>query len=279
MRYCTGTALLLLGSLSAAEPTRQLAIVNPTLRQYEGGPPISPGETFSTGDTIFFTFQIRGYQASPESKMDLLYRVEAQDPDGVRLAEPVKQQIQGELSPQDKDWMPTVRQSVEIPPLALPGIYRVLIEVEDRLAKREAKTQLDIPIRGRKVEPSQALVVRNFRFLRSEEDRDPLRAAVYRPGDAVWARFEITGFRYGDNNRIHVEYDISVVGPSGKVMFTQPQAAVEQGESLYPKKYLPGVLSLNMDRKVTAGEYAIVLTLRDQVGNQAQESRHEFRVE
>lgn len=276
-------AALLLAAAFAAPPAptpKQLTIVKPSVRQYEDGPALEPGFSFFTGDTVFFSFQIQGYQVSPESnKIDLHAQIQAVDPQGVPLAEPVQRNINTQLSAEDKNWMPIVRETFQLPPLAFPGVYHIHALVEDRLSKQTAKSDTDFSVRGKRVEPSDKLVARNFRFLREEEDRNPLEQPVYRPGDAVWARFEITGFRYGPNNRVQVSYGVSVLGSTGETLFTQPQAAVEQGESFYPKRYVPGALSINLNAKVKPGEYTLVLTLRDDVGDQTDESRHVFRVE
>jgi hypothetical protein len=42
---------------------------------------------------------------------------------------------------------------------------------------------------------------------------------------------------------------------------------------------VPGILSLTPKPDTKPGEYAIVLTVRDLLGNQIFESRHPFRVE
>jgi hypothetical protein len=258
---------------------KQLVIVKPTLHQYEDGPAIAAGAGFHTGETVFLKFQVAGYEVSPDARIDLAYRIEALDPDGVRFAEPAAREVKETLSAEDKDWLPVVRQSFLLPPLALPGTYRLAITVEDKLGSRAAKTEVDVPVRGRSVEPSDTITARNFRFLRTEEDAFPLRPAAYRPGDAVWVRFDIVGYKLGEKNRMQVSYGVSVIGPAGNTMYSQPEAAQEQGESFYPKKYLPGAFNLNLDNKVRPGTYAIVLTLRDEVGNQTVESRHEFTVE
>lgn len=273
-------AFLLVGALLlAAAPPKPLAIVKPTLRQYEDGPATQAGFRFVTGESVFLSFQIQGYQASPGSQVALRYQIDAVDPHGVRLVDIVQKEIKTTLSPEDKEWMPLVRWSFLIPPLALPGVYRVLVSVQDTLAGKETRTELEFPVSGRQVEPSDTLVARNFRFLRSEDDPHPLEMAAYHPGDALWARFEITGFRYGPNNKVHVEYGLAVLGPTGKTLYSEPRAAVEQDESFYPKRYLPGILSLNLQKNTRPAQYTIVLTLRDEIGNQTQESKHEFKIE
>ena len=222
---------LLLGAARSAPPAKQLKIVRTQLHQYDGGPPLASGAPFLVGDLIFLTFQISGYQVSPESKIDLAYTVEAVDPDGAPFVEAMHGKIDTQISPEDKDWMPIVNASAAIPPLAWGGKYRLKLAVEDSLSKQAAKAEIEIPVRGRNIEPSPSLAVRNFRFLRTEEDGDPLLDAVFHPGDAVWIRFDFTGYRYGPKNHIHVEYGVALVDSAGKALFSQPQAAAEDEDA------------------------------------------------
>jgi len=267
----------LLAATTAAPPP--LGIVKAALHQYEDGPALAPEYVFAPGETVFFDFLVQGYKVSSEQRIELECRIEAVDAEGTLLAEPFRQEIKVELAPEDKDWMPKVRHSVPAPPLGDPGTYRIRILVRDLLAGSE--TRLEIPFRtgGRQVAPSDTLVERNFRFLRSEEDRTPLRVAAYRPGDALWARFEIRGYKHAEKNQVHVEYGLEVLGPGGQSLYREAQAAVEQSSSFYPKRYLPGSLSLNLQANARPGEYTIVLRLRDLVGGQESESRHSFKIE
>jgi hypothetical protein len=280
MHRTTIPAAILCATLAwAAAPPQPLAILRPALHQYEDGPPVAPGTTYSAGDSIFLTFEVGGFQISAESQVSLTCRVDAQDPDGVPLMASARHEINTTLTPEDKGWVPIVRETFLIPPLAPPGAYRIVMAVQDRLASRETKAELQIQVRGRRVAPSDTLLASNLRFVRAEDDFLSLEPPTYHPGEPVWVRFDIVGFKLGDKNRLHVSYGVSVVSPSGKTMYTQEQAAVEQGESFYPKRYLPSVFSLNLSQDVRSGAYTIVLTLHDEVGNQNVESKHEFAVE
>ncbi len=273
----------MLGAIIAAwlavAPPAPLSIVKATLHQYEDGPALPPEFIFAPGETVFLDFQIQGYKVSPESRVHLQGRVEAVDAGGVLLAETFQREIKTELSPEDKDWLPRVGHSIPVPSLGDPGTYRLRIAVSDLLASSEAKAEIPFRVGGRQVAPSDTLVVRNFRFLRSEEDRDALAVATYRPGEALWARFDIRGYKYGEGNRIDVEYGLEVLGPTGKSLHAEARAAVEQSASFYPKRYLPGSLSLNLQSNARAGDYTIVLRVRDQIGRQVCETRHAFKIE
>jgi hypothetical protein len=201
------------------------------------------------------------------------------DPLGVRIIPPVQRPVEAELAPQDKEWKPKVRQEVAIPPLGPSGTYKIVVEITDELAKTTATKDVPFLVRGHQVEPSDALVIRNFRYYRSEEAADALEKPAYRPGDAVWARFDITGFKYGPGNKIDVSYGIAVLNADGKQLWAQPDAAVERTDSFYPRRYVPGSMSISLQPNIRPGNYALVVTAKDAVGNQTCEAKETFTVE
>jgi hypothetical protein len=268
-----------LAQSSLCAPPPNLAIVNITLHQYEGGPVLPASHTFVPGETVFFAFQVSGFRASEKDEIRLSYRVETLDGKSILLAEPIRGKIEVELTPQDKSWLPKARHEVTVPPFAGAGSYRILISVKDEIAGTEAKKEASFRVLGRDIPYSDKLEVRNFHFLRSEDDTQPLPVAAYRPADVVWARFEMLGYKIGEKNHFHVTYGLSVLNPSGRVLFTQPQAAEEEKSPFYPQRWAPGMLSLTGRSDTKPGEYTIVLTVHDLEGNQTIESRHSFHVE
>jgi hypothetical protein len=205
--------------------------------------------------------------------------VESFDPKGVPLTEIYKNELVTDVAPQDKEWLPKIATEIQIPPLVGAGTYKVLIKIEDMVASTKAELSVPFEVRSKAVEPSETLVARNFQFFRAEEDTQPIEKAVYRGGGAIWARFDIIGFKYGDKNRIDVSYVTSVLGPSGKVLWTQPEPAVEQSESFYPKRYVAASMSITLTANTRPGEYIIAVTIADAVGKQTYETKHAFTVE
>ena len=134
-------------------------------------------------------------------------------------------------------------------------------------------------MRGYQLDPSDTLVVRNFRFYRAEEDTQPVEKAVYNPGDSVWARFDITGYKFGPKNKMDVSYLVSLINSEGKVLYTQPQPAVEQTESFYPKRYVPAAMGLNLQKNIRPGEYTIAVAVKDAVGDQSFDGKYTFTVQ
>jgi len=276
-----GIALTAAASILAAQPrpAAPLALINGALHQYEDGPPVPSGYRVMPGETVFFSIQVKGFTVSADERVRLSYRVEAYDEGGLLLAEPGAGSIDAAVTVFDKEWLPKIRYAFLLPPHALPGRCRIVTRLRDELDGREASADTPLLVGGRMVELSGTLAVRNFRFLRREQDTQPMEAAVYRPGDALWAKFDITGFRSGEKNRVNVTYGLSVLGPSGKVLFSEPLAAADEDEPFYPKRYVSGAVNLSVQPKTPPGEYILVLTVRDEVGGQSIESRHPFRVE
>lgn len=273
--------LLVAAGFSLGAPP-QVSIVKAVLHQFEDGPPLPANHRFYPGETVFLSFQVSGFTTKAKDSdrfLHLRYLVEAQDPAGVNLAAPQTGEVKEQITPEDKDWLPKIRYHVLVPPEAGSGAYKLKIGVKDEFGANEATREVPFEVQGRAVEPGPALAVRNFRFLRNEDDATPLAAAAYRPGDAVWARFDIIGYKYGEKNRIQVEYGLEVLRPSGALLYQEPKAAAVEEASFYPKRYVPGILSLQLTPDITKGEYTIVLKIKDGVGGQEHETRHAFRIE
>jgi hypothetical protein len=271
--------ILLLAVLPGLLSAAGLEVVRPIVAQSDGGTPVPASFEHAAGETLFFTCRVAGFTKSADQKIHMAYSVQAFDPKGVALTELYKNEIVTEVSPQDKEWLPKIETEVQIPPLVASGTYKVLVKAEDLVANATAELAVPVQVRGHPLEPSATLVVRNFRFYRAEEDAQPVERAAYKGGDAVWARFDITGFHYGEKNHIDVSYVASVISPGGKVLWTQPEPAVDQSESFYPKRYVAAAFSINLLAKTTPGDYAIAVTAKDAVGGQTFQIRQTFTVE
>jgi hypothetical protein len=271
--------VLLLACTLCAAATAPLAIVRPTVSDRDGGAAVPSSFVHDPGETMFFSFQVEGFTPSSAQRVNLSYKLEAFDPHGVPIMQPVAAEIEETLAPEDKNWKPIVRQEIAIPPLADSGAYKIAISVTDAIGKATATKEVPFEVRGHRVDPSDTLAIRNVRFYRGEDDREALSKAAYRPGDAVWARFDMIGFKYGEGNLIDVSYDVSVLGPTGKVLYTQPQAGSDRSPSFYPKRYVPAVFSLATKPNTHTGEYTLLVTAHDGVGNQTFEARQSFTIE
>jgi hypothetical protein len=266
--------------LWAADP-KPLAIQRITLSQFEDGPGIPGGYQFVAGETIFFSFQVSGYKpvGDEEPRVSLAYTIEAQDPAGVPILEPVSANVDTTLDSEDKQWMPKVRLTISLPPHAPGGEYRISMIVRDRVAQTQVTGETKFRVKAPAFTPSDKLVIRDFDFYRGEDDQKPMGEAVYRGGDTLWARFYITGYQFGPKNALEVGYGLAVLRPNGETMFRQEDAAVEKQESFYPRRFLPATMSLNLDKDLKPGTYTLVVLSNDKIGKQTVELKSVFRVE
>lgn len=268
--------------LADAQKVPQLSIQNVQFSNLEDGPPVSRSEGFSAGETVYFSFQIAGYRrpAEEDGKINITYELEAKDPAGVPVIEPKSDKISTTLDPEeDKKWMPKARWAIPIPADAPPGMFRISVRVKDLLAKTEASGNFEFRVNAPDIPPSDALVIRNLAFYRAETDKNPVVTASYRPGDQVWIRFEMAGYKFGEKNRFDVGYGITVLRPDGQPSFSQPDAAEENAQSFYPRRYLPATFSLSLPKDVALGQYTVVISAHDKVGHQTAEARASFTVE
>jgi hypothetical protein len=256
-----------------------LRIVEPGLHQTEDGALITPDTTFQPGEVIFFSCRLDGFQVSKDKKVAIQYEVTAVDPKGIPIIEPAGGKVDVELAPEDKQWKPKIRQTVLVPPLADSGTYKVHVSAKDTLSGAEASFEAPFEVRGRAVEPSDTLVVRNFQFYRTEDDPKPLAVAAYRPGDPVWARFDITGYKLGGGNKRDVAYTVTVTGEGGRVLLAPGEPSADQGSSFYPTRYVPCTISFNLQKTIRPGEYTVMIRTEDRVGGQSAEWKQAFRVE
>jgi hypothetical protein len=271
---------LIVTSVFAAE----LTVESAQLHDFEDGPPVSSGSKFRAGGKVFLTFQIGGFQSTEDDHIQLAYEIAAVDPDQKPLA-PVKSgKIEAELAPEDKkkdsQWMPKIRYEVQVPQTPAPGTYHLQIQVTDKISGARATKDVPFTVSSGAVEPSETLTIKNFQFLRSESEKDKLpEGGSYRPGDSVWVRFDITGYKFGPKFRYNVKYGLTLRDAKGKSLFSNPNAAEDTNESFYPRMHLPAKFSLNLDKNIRAGEYTLVVSLGDPLGQQNFESTHVFRVE
>ena len=257
-----------------------LEIVRPVITEVEGGAPDPPGFDHIPGEILYFSCRVSGFTKTEDEKVHVAYSVQGFDPNGLPLDELYKNEVQVEAGPNDKDWMPKIATSVSIPPLAPSGEYKIVIKAEDVVAKTSTELTVPFRVRGRDIAPSDTLLVREFHYYRGEDDPQPLAKAVYHAGDAVWARFDITGYKYGKpRNKTNVSYVTTVLTAEGKVLWTQPEPAVDESEGFYPKRFIPASMSISLQANFKPGEYAIGLTVKDAVDEQVFEAKYPFLVE
>jgi hypothetical protein len=267
---------------SAQPSAKSLAIERLALHQFEDGPLLAPEYMFVPGETAYFSCRVTGYRIvrkEEEQNVKLAWQMSVVDPSGVEVEKDQAGRIEDRLLPQDKNWMPKFISSFVVPPFAPSGTYRVVVKIADEAGGVDTAGELSFQVHGRAVERSDTLVARNFQFLRAETDRTAMTAAIYHPGETLWARFDITGYKFGEGNRLSVDYGLAVLRATGEQVFAQPVAASEAKDSFYPQRYVPGALSLTLDPAVPKGAYILLITVRDKLGDQAWETRQPFEID
>jgi hypothetical protein len=260
----------------------KLTIERPILSQSEDGVPVPTDSRFAPGDVVFFSCQVAGYTKLPKEDnfvVDLAYTIEVRDSKGLLIIPVETGKVASTLTSEDKKWLPKIRHTIALPPLADTDRFQVTVKVKDNLVNASGEATIPLLVEGREVAASDTLTVRNFRFLRTEEDKDPLQVPAYRPGDTVWARFDMTGYKLGEGNSFDVDYGLKVFRPTGEVTYDQPKAAEEKNQSFYPQRHTPGVLSLTLPADLKRGEYTVLLIVHDNMGSQTYETRQKFAVE
>lgn len=234
--------------------------------------------TLNAGDTNYFSCKVAGYKPDPKQRVQLAYRIEVFDPKGAPLVEPLLEKVDTSLSPQDENWKPKITFQHVVPPHAPSGDYLLKVVVEDKIAKADARFEAAFKVRGETLEPEDKLVLKRFVF--ADAEVGPAKPDnLFRPGTTLWARFKVTGFKISAEKEYWVEHDLQVLDAEGKVLFSNPNAAVEKHKEFYPPRVLTTVFNLDLQSGVKPGEYTIRLDVRDRLGEQSLSYEEKFRVE
>jgi hypothetical protein len=271
--------LTLCAQTAPAPSARNIRVARPVISQSEDGPPIENGLPFQPGDIAFFSFQVENYKTGPTGKIQLAGHIEVFDPKGTPIIPRDEEAIGTSVGEEDKDWKPKLRLQVQIPSIAQPGNYKIKFDVTDQQTRQTAAGELTFPVSGKGVETARALTIRNLGFYRTQDEETALGTVAYRAGDILWVRFDVTGYKYGEQNSIDVAYDVAVLAPDGKQLFAQEDAAVERSQAFYPQPWVPGAFNLSLQSTMRAGTYTLVITAKDAAGKQTAETKAEFHVE
>lgn len=279
--------ILILGFLAgiiAAQPAPPsgLAIERFAFHQYEDGPVLPGSYEFLPGETVWISCRITGFR--PERKDDeqhvrLSWQLAILDPAGVAVDHPKSGKIEDRLLPEDKDWRPKFLLNFQIPGFGIGGTYKIPVTIHDEAGKVDLEKTFEFHVKGPEDPKAKELGIRDLRFFRNENDTSSLGDPVFRPGTMLWAKFDIVGFKLGENNKLSVSYGLAVLDAEGKELFAQPDAASDTKESFYPQRWVPGTLSLNLQPNVPATNYILQVTATDKIAGTTTEVRHPFRVE
>lgn len=280
----TLAALLLALPAICAAADSTLTIVDASIQQSEDSPAVPSGFRFLPGDYLYFTFQISGFAIQSLNrgelrKISLDYSVTPEDANSVPLTPSSSDAITTELNPEDKNWTPKRRTSFLIPGFIGAGDFHIHVAVKDAVGKSETAKDFPFRIGGLELPNASSITAESLHFFRNENDEQPLEVTAYAPGDTVYARFEMVGFKTGPKNAYRLSYGITVLRPDGKPYVQEPKAAELADTSFYPAQHLPGELTVTTSANSARGEYVLILTVRDLIANTSYEMRKAFSIE
>jgi hypothetical protein len=267
--------LTLVSTLNA----QTLTIARPVVSMSEDGPPVQNNAAFQPGDLAFFSFQVDNYKIGSTGKVQLTGHIAVSDSKDTPIVPTDEEVIGTSVSAEDKSWKPKLRLQIQIPSIAPPGPYKIKFDVADQQTKQTASGELPFEVGGKGVPASGTLTIRNLGFYRTQEEETPLTVVAYRAGDILWVRFDAIGYKYGEQNSIDVSYDVTVLSPDGKQLFTQEDAAVEKSQAFYPQPWIPAAFNLTLQSTMRAATYTLVITAHDAIGKQTAAQRADFKVE
>jgi hypothetical protein len=251
--------------------------------RFEGGPPLSNPVAFEPGDQVAMRARLAGFRMAEVEfqryRVMISYEVAAFDFRGIPIGEPRKDVLNEPVETEDKDWLPMLEHNFFLPPMAEFGDYEIRLKVRDEVSQRQQAFTFQFRVNGKKLPDLAGLTILNFGYYRRSDDASPLPEAVYRSGNTLWAKFDLAGFRVSERNRYHVACDVEVRDSEGKVLFQQPDALQEQAAPDYPRRYVPGLFSLQIQPNTRKGDYRIAVIARDLLAETSTEAEFPFTIE
>lgn len=263
--------------------TGNLRVVYTSYSRYEGGAPMAQPVTFLPGDQVVFRAKVSGFRAVEvgfqEYRINLTYEASATDFRGLAIGKTQSGEIREPIHKEDKEWLPTLEYKFLIPEMAEFGKAHIHLRIRDEASRQESVFDDYVQVNGKRLPALETISVINFGFYRRQEDSSPLPAGVYRPGNTLWAKFDLAGFRIEDQNHFQAGCDVQVRDSEGKVLFERPEAISEDAKPEYPQRYLPGTFSLEIRPGTPEGQYAIAVIAHDRLSGQSSESVFPFTID
>lgn len=263
--------------------TGELRLAFVAYSRYEGGPALPQPVTFLPGEQVVMRAKIAGFRVAEagfqDFRVNLSYDVSAVDARGIPVGKLKDGEIKEAVHKEDKDWLPTLDYIFLIPEMAEYGETRIRLRIRDEVSQKEQVFEQSILVNGKRLPALDSIAVIQFGFYRSQQDASPLPAGVYRPGNTLWAKFDLAGFRLEDNHRFHAECDVQIRDAEGKVLFEQPQALSKEATPEYPQRFLPGIFSVEIKPGTPKGRYAIAVIARDRLSGDTAEAVFPFDID
>ncbi len=245
--------------------------------QFEDGPPLG-ALRLVPGEIVYFSFIADNFKKSDTGKVALTGHAQVFDPGGIPVSPKEEILILTILSEEDKNWKPKLRAEFALPPIAPPGTYTVRYDATDEQSHQAASGEATFEVEAKFVAPSNVLSVRELNFYRNQDDTTALITPTFRPGDMVWVKFFIVGYKIGEQNSIDAGYDVELLAADGTSIMKKEDAAMEKSTAYYPQPYVPAIFNLALKATMTRSVYTLVITAHDANGNQTATARSKFQV-
>ncbi len=270
--WVCAAGMLSLAGAQTPEPTSDLKIVAILFEDFQGE--MRTRFSMDAGGMVSLSFEVAGLGGEAVETADgyagesvqVTYRVELLDPQGV-LLEPAKEgEVRTILGPRDADWRPKIRWAGAVPEYAASGEYRVRIQARDALDRRETVATAAFLVRGDLIRPTASLEVQQVGYAVSEEG-PWFSARTYSPLEAIQVRYNVAGIQVSPDKQVWVEQDWTVRNEAGEVAASRMNAVVVKQQYFYP----PGHLSTRFELRLEdprPGRFTLRIAVRDRIGGQ-----------
>ena len=169
---CRELGVLAAGVAFGAGP---LAVVRPSISEFDGGAPDPPSFQYPPGQTLFFTCRIANFTKSSDDKFHLAYSVQAFDPKDVPLDKIYKNEVIDEAGPQDRDGCPRLSPKSSSRRWWPRAFTKSWSRWKTCWPIPAPHAEVPFQVRGHALAPSDKVAIQNFRFFRpGENDPQPV---------------------------------------------------------------------------------------------------------
>lgn len=106
------------------------------------------------------------------------------------------------------------------------------------------------------------LAIKNVRFASSKDASTVREKATFKPGESAFILFDVTDAKKDGSGKVHVQEDLSVKDPGGKVIF-EKKNLVDFNEDAKGGSTLNLDNNLDLPASFPGGNYSVTMTVRD----------------
>jgi len=228
---------------------------------------------FKPGESVALNFKLVGLAADSDASSAGRVRmtINAVDPFGVSVVEPVVRESRPALSP---DGIDSYAQ-LGLPDYCVPGEHRVDVTIEDLVSSRRVRVVVPFMVDAPPYEPSDVLVLRQVRLTEGKDG--PTRTTpVYATGATVYMAFQLVGFKPGPDGQVKARLDVAIATASGESLANLSLLTVDQRFFYVPRR-IPVTAHITLGDS-PAGEYVATLKATDELGGQTSEHPLRFTI-